>query len=103
MINELWELNSLQICTFERCYTLSLESTLVKYNSSASEYLMQQNSSGGVLLLRRQHLQGQVLAQACQEEPGGLRVPQAHLILQENQASHQGLETGASPFSTLAD
>ena len=57
---------------------------------------MQQNSSGGVLLLRRQHHQGQVPTEARQEEQGGLRLTQAHLLLQEGQAPDQGLAPGTN-------
>ena len=49
--------------------------------------------SGWVLLFWRQHLQGQVLAEARQEEQGGVRLTQTHLFLQETQTSYQGLET----------
>ena len=53
---------------------------------------------GGVLLLWCEHLQGQVLVEACQEEQGGLRLPQAHLFIQKAQASHKRLETGNLSF-----
>jgi hypothetical protein len=56
---------------------------------------------GGVLLLERQHHQGQVLAEARQEEQGGLRLPQAHLLLQEGEAPLQGLETGENNVTNL--
>ena len=58
--------------------------------------------TGGVLLLERQHHQGQVLAEARQEEQGGLRLPQAHLLFQEGEAPLQGLETGETPSPCLA-
>ncbi len=60
-------------------------------------------STGGVLLLRRQHHQGQVLAEARQEEQGGIRLPQAHLLLQEGQAPHQGLASGRYNQGTLTE
>ena len=53
---------------------------------------------GGVLLLWCEHLQGQVLVEACQEEQGGFRLPQAHLFIQEAQTSHKRLETGNFSF-----
>jgi len=55
---------------------------------------------GGILFFRRQHLQGQVLVEACQEEQGGIRVSEVDIVFQENQTSHQGLETGIAivPF-----
>ena len=63
---------------------------------------------GRVLLLRCEHHQGQVLAEARQEEQRRLRLTQADLLLQEGEAPHKGLASGEGlpasfPFISLAN